>query len=82
MYTHWHTPVKMLGQTFAFGEAESRGEAIAPRFEGDGAGVHDNDRNGGDGNPNGGVVDGDGMASSGNADSMRVNSVRLAGEAG
>lgn len=44
--------------------------------------MHDNDRNGGDGNPNRGIVDGDGMASSGNADSMRVNSVRLAGEAG
>lgn len=36
----------------------------------------------GNGNPNRGDVDGDGMASSGNIDSMRVSSVRLAGEAG
>ena len=36
----------------------------------------------GDDNRDGGDVDRDGMASSGNADSMRVDSVRLAGEAG
>ena len=62
----WNVPVGVLGQMFAFGQPESRGEAIAPRdVEGktaEGAGDGGGDRDGDDG-------DGDGTTSSSSIDS-------------
>ncbi|KIM61333.1 hypothetical protein SCLCIDRAFT_25959 [Scleroderma citrinum Foug A] len=68
-------PIEVLGRTLAFGKVKSGEKAIAPSIEGEGVDGSDGDRNRDD-------VDGDGTASGSNADSMRVNSVWLAGEAG
>ena len=68
----WNTPVEALDQMFAFGEAESRGEAIVPVVEGERAGDSDgNDERGGDG---------DGTTSGSNVDSNQVNAALLAVE--
>ena len=75
VYVPWNTPVEVSGQTFEFGELESREEVIAPSVEGEGA-------VGGDGNQDRDDVDGDSTVSSGNVDSMQVDSVQLAREAG
>ncbi|KIM57362.1 hypothetical protein SCLCIDRAFT_28844 [Scleroderma citrinum Foug A] len=77
VYIPWNAPVEALGRTFAFGWLESTGEAIAPIIEGERAGNGGGDRNSDDESG-----DGDGMASSGNVDSMQVSGVQLAGEAG
>ena len=66
VYLPRNTPVEASGQTFAFGEAQSRVEAIAPGAEGEtaeGAGDGGGDRDGYD-------RDGDGMASGSNVNSM------------
>ena len=81
VYVPWNVPVKALGtanRMLVFGKPDSGDEVIAPRYveemaEGACNGIGDQDRD---------DVDRDGMASSGNADLMRVNGVRLAGEAG
>ena len=59
-------PVEALGRTFAFGEAESGDEAIAPSVEGERAGDDDGDM--------------DGMTSSDDVDSKRVEAALLAGD--
>ena len=64
----WNAPVEVLGWTLAFGEVESRDEAIAPVVEGETACD-------GDGN-----VDVDGTTSGGNVDSIWVEVAWLAGE--
>ena len=75
VYVPWSAPVEALGRTFAFRRLESEEEVVAPGAEGERAYEGEGDRDGDD-------MDGDGTASSGNADSTRVNGVRLAGEAG
>ena len=70
----WNVPVGVLGRMFAFGQPESRGEAIVLRdVEGEtaeGAGNGGGDQDG----------DRDGMTSGSSIDSSRVKAVRLAGE--
>ena len=43
VYLPWNVPVEALGQTFEFGEVESRDKAIAPSLEGEIAGDGDGD---------------------------------------
>ena len=74
VYVSWNAPVEAPGRTLVFGEAESRVKVIVPRFEADGAGDSNGNRDSDD-------RDGDGTVSSGNINSMRVDGVQLAGEA-
>ena len=77
VYAPWNAPVEALGtanRTFAFGEVESRDEAIAPGVEVEKAGDGDGDGNGGDGDDG----DANGTTSGGDADSMRVKAALLA----
>ena len=39
VYPPWNAPIEALGRTLAFGEVESGEKAIAPGFEGEGAGI-------------------------------------------
>ena len=75
VYLPWNVPIEVLGRTFAFGEVESRGEAIAPGSEGETAqraGDGDGDRDSKD--------DGkEGTTSGGDVDSTRVEAALLAG---
>ena len=76
VYIPWNVPVEAPSRTFAFREAESRDEAIAPDVEGEtaeGNGDGDGDQYGDDG-------DGDGITSGGSIDSIRVNAALLAVE--
>ena len=63
IYLPWNTLIVVPRRQIIFGEVEGAGEAIAPRS------VEEMAEDGG-GNQDGGDVDGDGMASSGNTDSM------------
>ena len=69
-------PVEALSRTFAFGEAESGDEAIAPDIEGETAEGNGN----GDGDRYGDNGDSDGITSGGSIDSIRVNVALLAVE--
>jgi len=78
VYVPWNAPIEALdtaNRRLAFGEVESGVEAIAPSAKGERAGDGD-----GDGGRNGDVGDVDGTTSGGDADSMRVEAVLLAGE--
>ena len=78
MYAPWNAPVEALGtanRTFAFGEVESRDEAIAPSVESERAGDGDGDGYGDDGG-DGDVGD---TTSGGGVDSKRVETALLAG---
>ena len=69
VYVPCNAPIEAPGQTLAFGEPESGGEAIAPIVEGERAGDGGGDRNGGDGD-DGGDGDEGGTTSSGSVDSV------------
>ena len=75
VYLPWNMPIVVPRRWIIFREVEGAGETIAPRSVEEMA-------EDGDGNRDGGDMDGDGTASSSNADLMRVDGVRLAGEAG
>ena len=77
IYLPWNTPIVVPRRRIVFGEAESGDEAIAPRFEGEGAGKGNGDRNG-DGGDDGGDGDEGGTTSGSSVDSVRVNSAQLA----
>ena len=62
-----NAPTEVLSRTFAFGQPESGDKAIAPSLEGERIGDGDGRRREGDGDESG---DRDGMASSGNVNSM------------
>ena len=76
VYVPWNVPVEALSRTFAFGEAESGDEVIAPDIEGKTAEGNSD----GDGDQYGDDGDGDGITSSGSVDSIRVNAALLAVE--
>jgi len=79
VYVPWNAPVVVIetaNQIFAFGEVESRVEAIAPSVESERAG--DGDGNGyGDDGGDGDVGD---TTSGGGVDSKRVEAALLAGD--
>ncbi|KIM54280.1 hypothetical protein SCLCIDRAFT_31227 [Scleroderma citrinum Foug A] len=79
VYLPWNAPIEALGRMLVFGEVESGEKAIAPGFEGEGAGVGIGDRNGGAGD-NAGDDDEGGTTSGGGVDSIRVKAVLLAAE--
>ena len=73
MYLPWNAPVEALGRTVAFREVESGVEAIAPKVEGENAGIGVGDRDGDEGGM-------DGTTSGGGIHSIRVNAALLAGD--
>ena len=82
VYVPWDAPVEVPSRTFVFGRLEKAGEAIGPSVESGDEAIAPNIEMAEDGNGNrsGDGDDRDGMASSGNVDSMRVGGVQLAGE--
>ena len=69
-YVPWSMPIEALGQTFAFGEAQSGGKAIVPSIDGGDIKERAGSRNGDDG-------DVDDTESSSNIDSQRVKGAQL-----